>query len=162
MVSIATTRKIDSQTAQQSTNTAKMPDSTQNQEARRESPSNTKDDVPATSSPKASPAHEESTESSKIQVVSLNLLENPLPIPTPEMLRPTKTVDCNMMQYTDGDGVTRQIYMPKGTAKLASDLFMAKRYSDLAKFPVWGELSSRSDLRRRLLCSDACLPILCW
>ncbi|KAJ0116547.1 hypothetical protein J7T55_007527 [Diaporthe amygdali] len=49
----------------------------------------------------------------------------------------TKTVECNMMSYTDGEGITRQIYMPKGTAGLASTLLMDKRWDSLAKFPVW-------------------------
>lgn len=51
----------------------------------------------------------------------------------------TKTVECNMMSYTDGEGITRQIYMPKGTAGLASTLLMDKRWDSLAKFPVWSE-----------------------
>ncbi|KAG8161439.1 hypothetical protein KVR01_008426 [Diaporthe batatas] len=115
-----------------------MPDSTQNPEARSEDASNTEDDVPATLlPPTASSAHEGATETSQIQVVSANSPEKPLPIPTPEMLRPTKTVECNMMGYTDDGGVARQIYMPKGTAALARDLFQAKRFSDLAKFPAW-------------------------
>lgn len=44
-----------------------------------------------------------------------------------------------MMSYADDDGVTRQIYMPKGTAGLADALLTAKRFSDLDKFPAWGD-----------------------
>lgn len=54
-------------------------------------------------------------------------------------IRPTKTVECNMMSYTDGEGVARSIYMPKGTAGLAAALHTARRFDDLAKFPAWGE-----------------------
>lgn len=141
----------------------RMPDSTQAPEARPEHPSNTKAGEPATSSPpKASPAHEDATsETSQIPVFNANLLENPVTIPQSTILnlpRPIKTVDCNMMQYTNGDGVARQIYMPKGTAALASNLLTAKRFSDLAKFPAWGELSSKSSLRRRLRCPSPRLP----
>lgn len=118
-----------------------MPNSTQTPEARPKAPSNNnnKDDVPATStSPKASPAHEWATDTSQMQVINANLLENPFTPPLSAIPpRPIKTVECNMMRYIDGEGVTRQIYMPKGTARLAGDLFTARRFSGLAKFPAW-------------------------
>lgn len=53
--------------------------------------------------------------------------------------RPTKTVECNMMSYTDGEGVARQIYMPKGTLGVACALYAGKRFDALARFPSWGE-----------------------
>lgn len=65
--------------------------------------------------------------------------ESSVPNSGPATPRPTKTVECNMMSYADDDGVTRQIYMPKGTAGLADALLTAKRFSDLDKFPAWGD-----------------------
>lgn len=117
-----------------------MSNSSQNLEAHTERPANVGDDAPATSSAKASPGYE-ATETPQTVVVKVARNEegDPIPISGPANLRPTKTVECNMMSYADGDGVTRQIYMPKGTARLAGALLTAKRFSDLAKFPAWGE-----------------------
>lgn len=117
-----------------------MSNSSQNLETHTESPANIKDDAPATSSTKAGSGYE-ATETPQTVVVKVarNEKGDPLPISGPAIPRPTKTVDCNMMSYADDDGVTHQIYMPKGTARLAGALFTAKRFSDLAKFPAWGE-----------------------
>lgn len=117
-----------------------MSNSNQNLEAHAERPANTEDDAPATSSTKASSGHM-ATQTPQTVVVKIARNEDGDPVPSsgPVILRPIKTVDCNMMSYADDDGVTHQIYMPKGTARLAGALLTAKRFSDLAKFPAWGE-----------------------
>ncbi|KAL2277319.1 hypothetical protein FJTKL_00043 [Diaporthe vaccinii] len=116
-----------------------MSNSPQNPEIPTESPSEAENNATATAPTKASPGHE------LIETTQTALAKNGcneeclapafgLVIP-----RPTKTVECNMMSYTDGEGVARKIYMPKGTARLAGTLYTAKRFDDLARFPVWGE-----------------------
>ena len=119
-----------------------MSTSTQKLELPTESPSNMESDVPATATAKA----KTSPENEPIETVQAGLArggregENALPDAVLAALsRPIKTVECNMMSYTDGEGVARQIYMPKGTIRLASALYTAKRFSDLARFPAWGE-----------------------
>ncbi|KAM7214279.1 hypothetical protein V8F06_010330 [Rhypophila decipiens] len=52
--------------------------------------------------------------------------------------RSTGTVECNMMEYTDDQGVTHQIYLPKGTMQRAARLFLAKNWEELGKFPAYG------------------------
>lgn len=126
--------------------TARMPDPTQNIEPRPESPSSIKnDDVAATSPSKPNPGDKQATKAppDHIPVFVVEITRdkegNPLPFLGPTISRPIKTVECNTMSYTDGDGVARQIYMPKGTARLAGALLMAERFSDLARFPAWDD-----------------------
>ena len=48
------------------------------------------------------------------------------------------------MAYVDENNVQHQIYLPKGTASLASALFVAKNWDELAKFPpLWYTDASR-------------------
>lgn len=93
----------------------------------------------AAASTKASPGHEP-TETIQIALAKDGGNDAGLRIaPGLTITRPIKTVECNMMSYTDSEGVTRQIYMPKGTAGLAGALYTAKRFDELARFPAWGE-----------------------
>lgn len=103
-----------------------------------ESPSKAGNDTPATVSTKASHGHEvmEVIQVAHAKAGGSEAADLPPGLIIP---RPTKTVECNMMSYTDGEGVTREIYMPKGTMGLACALSEAKRFDDLAKFPAWGE-----------------------
>ncbi|KAG6365297.1 hypothetical protein INS49_006906 [Diaporthe citri] len=116
-----------------------MPTSPQNPVIPTEAASKAENDATATASTTASPGHEP-TEATQIALAKncgdeAGLFLAPgLTIP-----RPTKTVECNVMSYTDGEGVARRIYMPKGTAGLAGALYTAKRFDDLARFPAWGE-----------------------
>lgn len=114
-----------------------MSTSTHKPEASTEPPSKAGNDAPATASTKASPGHEPS-EVMQVAYAGDGGSEA-AGLPLGFTIRPTKTVDCNMMSYTDGEGVARQIYMPKGTAGLASALYADKRFDDLARFPAWGE-----------------------
>jgi len=118
-----------------------MPTSTQSPETHIEDRPNVEDDVPATSSTKASPGHKATeTTQTVVEAASSRKEENTLPGPGLRVPHPPiKSVECNMMSYNDDGGVTCQIYMPKGTMRLACALSMAKRFSDLAKFPAWGE-----------------------
>ncbi|KAL1858976.1 hypothetical protein Daus18300_009734 [Diaporthe australafricana] len=102
-----------------------------------------KDDVqgPHTSR-KASPEHETSQTMQAAVAGAGDKAEMPPGVAAPPppgfvVPRPIKTVQCNMMSYTDGEGIARQIYMPKGTARLACTLSLGKRWDDLAKFPIW-------------------------
>lgn len=52
--------------------------------------------------------------------------------------RPTRTVECNMMSYTDGKGTKKQIWMPKGTTRTACKHLEKEDWDALVKFPVWG------------------------
>ncbi|KAM7190379.1 hypothetical protein V8F33_009495 [Rhypophila sp. PSN 637] len=61
--------------------------------------------------------------------------------------RSTSTVECNMMEYTDDQGVTHQIYLPKGTMQRAGRLFLEKNWEELGKFPAYeGQGYSDEDL----------------
>lgn len=111
----------------------------QNSEIPTESPLKAENNVTATSSTKASPGHEPAEATQTALAKNGGNGADLSPFSGFTVPRPTKTVECNMMSYTDGEGVVRQIYMPKGTAKLAGTLYKAKRFDDLAKFPVWGE-----------------------
>lgn len=117
-----------------------MSTSVPNPEIPSESPPKAEVDAPAAAaSTKASPEHE-STETTPTVLVRDGGSNAGLPIaPGLTIPRPIKTVECNMMSYTDGEGVTWQIYMPKGTAGLAGALYTAKRFDELARFPAWGE-----------------------
>lgn len=48
-------------------------------------------------------------------------------------------VECNQLNYQDGEGVQRQIFIPKGTMSRATELLEAENWEELAKFPVWGK-----------------------
>lgn len=50
---------------------------------------------------------------------------------------PTRTVECNSMSYTDGEGVQRQIWIPKGTLKTASKHLENQNWAALARFPTY-------------------------
>ncbi|KAG4430313.1 hypothetical protein IFR05_014203 [Cadophora sp. M221] len=50
---------------------------------------------------------------------------------------PTRSVECNSMSYTDGEGVGRQIWIPKGTLQTASMHFYKKNWDALAKWPTY-------------------------
>ncbi|PVH75769.1 hypothetical protein DL98DRAFT_518461 [Cadophora sp. DSE1049] len=50
---------------------------------------------------------------------------------------PTRTVECNSMSYTDGEGVQRQIWIPKGTLKTACKHLDNKNWAALTKFPTY-------------------------
>lgn len=107
-----------------------------------EPPSKAGDDAPATRAPStkaASHRHEEpagATQRALARDDSSEAADLPSGLTIP---RPTKTVECNMMSYTDDEGVTRQIYIPKGTMGVACALYADKRFEDLARFPAWGE-----------------------
>lgn len=118
-----------------------MPTSHQKPEIVTNSPSTkAENDAPATASTETSPRHEESTETMQTVVLKDSGNEaDPPHDPEHTISRPTKTVDCNMLSYTDGEGIARHIYMPKGTMHLACALYDGKRFDDLAKFPAWGE-----------------------
>lgn len=120
-----------------------MPTSPQNPSTHTETPSEAGNDAPAARAPStkaASHRHEEpagATQTAPAKEKSgSEAADSPF---SPTVPRPTKTVECNMMSYTDGEGVTRQIYMPKGTMSLACALYAGKRFDDLARFPAWGE-----------------------
>lgn len=55
--------------------------------------------------------------------------------------RPTRTVECNMMSYTDGEGAKKEIWIPKGTLSTACKHFERKDWDALAKFPAWSEFT---------------------
>ncbi|KUJ13878.1 uncharacterized protein LY89DRAFT_721066 [Mollisia scopiformis] len=58
-------------------------------------------------------------------------LPNPMP-------RPIRSRQLNMMSYTDGEGVKREIWMPRGTSTRACELLIAEDWDELAKYPVRG------------------------
>jgi len=51
--------------------------------------------------------------------------------------RPKKTVQPNMMSYTDDKGIVRQIHLPTGLYQKAVDHLTKNEYDELAKFPKW-------------------------
>lgn len=104
-----------------------------------EAPCKAENDATATPSTKTSPGHEPTEVIQIAHAKDGGDEAGPVLAPGLTIPRPIKTVECNMMSYTDGDGVARKIYMPKGTAGLAGALYTAKRFDDLAKFPAWGE-----------------------
>lgn len=120
-----------------------MPTSSQNPSNPTDPPSKAGDDVPAaraTLAKAASPRHETATEATQKALARDDGGNEAAEAPSsPTVLRPTKTVECNMMSYTDDEGVIRQIYMPKGTMSLACALYADNRFDDLARFPAWGE-----------------------
>lgn len=119
-----------------------MPISSQNPSTPAELPCPAENDAPATVPPTkaASPGQEEeATEEEQTALArdgSSEATDLPSGLTVP---RPIKTVECNMTSYTDDEGVTRQIYMPKGTMSVACALYAGKRFEDLARFPAWGE-----------------------
>lgn len=116
-----------------------MSNSPQDPEVPTEPHSEAENNATATAPAKASPGHElvGTTQTALAKDGGNDACLAPAPGLT--IPRPIKTVECNMMSYTDGEGVTRKIYMPKGTARLAGTLYTAKRFDDLARFPAWGE-----------------------
>lgn len=126
------------------THTSRMPTSSQNPETNTEAPSEAEDHVPPTASRKASPRHEPAGKKKRKKPLQQRgpTRQTFLLPPEPDLAvpRPTsKTIECNMMDYTDGEGVARRIYMPEVTMFLACGLFSGKRFDDLARFPAWGE-----------------------
>ncbi|KAK3685402.1 hypothetical protein B0T22DRAFT_492325 [Podospora appendiculata] len=50
----------------------------------------------------------------------------------------TTSVPCNMMSYTDGEGVGHEIFLPAGQAgKAAAGYFANEQWAELAKYPKW-------------------------
>ena len=62
--------------------------------------------------------------------------------------RPTRTVECNSMTYRDGEGVERNIWIPKGTLRTASKHLENGKWAALAKFPTYGTLSNSPQIKR--------------
>lgn len=62
------------------------------------------------------------------------LVNFPDPIP-----RPTNSGQCNTMSYTDGNGLEREIWLPKGTMHRAQELLQQEKWDELAKFEDWSE-----------------------
>lgn len=67
--------------------------------------------------------------------------KQPIP-PNWQIPRPTKSVEVNSMSYTDKEGTKHTIYLPKGTARIATKLLTENMYDELAKFPPYGEWAS--------------------
>lgn len=60
----------------------------------------------------------------------------------PESLpTPTRTVECNMISYTDGEGAKKEIWIPKGTLRTACMHFENQDWDALTKFPAWSEFT---------------------
>lgn len=119
-----------------------MPTSPDKPSTPTEPPSKAGNDALATAPPTkaASPGHEEPAEATLTALAKKGGSSEAAGLPSGLTIpRPTKTVECNMMSYTDGEGVARQIYMPKGTMGVACALYAGKRFDALAKFPTWGE-----------------------
>jgi len=68
---------------------------------------------------------------------SLENLQKHSNLPNPQPGKPIRTRECNMMSYVDGEGVKREIWMPKGTMTTACKYFSEENWDELAKFPVW-------------------------
>lgn len=116
-----------------------MPTSPQDPSTPTEPPSEALNDAPAATAPStkaASVRHGEATEAIQTALAKGNGDSEAADLPSGITIHcPTKTVECNMMSYTDGEGVARRIYMPKGTMSNASALYAGKRFDDLARFP---------------------------
>ncbi|KAF2137461.1 uncharacterized protein K452DRAFT_291506 [Aplosporella prunicola CBS 121167] len=53
---------------------------------------------------------------------------------------PSKPIKCmypNQMTFTDDNGKVWVIYMPRKDYKRAMELYKAKNYAELTKFPPW-------------------------
>lgn len=59
------------------------------------------------------------------------------PIDLASIPRPTRSVEVNGMTYTDDQGTKHNIYLPKGTARVATKLLTENMYDELAKFPPY-------------------------
>lgn len=119
-----------------------MPTSPQNPSTPTESPSKAGNGAPAARAPSteaATPGQGEPEEARQTFLDKHGGGEAAGPPSSPTVPHPTKTVECNMMSYTDGEGVARRIYIPKGTMSVACALYADKRFDDLARFPAWGE-----------------------
>lgn len=55
----------------------------------------------------------------------------------------TRCAYPNQMAFTDSDGKKWVIHIPRKDYKRAMELFKAKDYAELAKFPAWGKCDSR-------------------
>src|ERR1700712_1050442 len=55
--------------------------------------------------------------------------------------RPARTLECNMISYTDGEGAKKEIWLPKGTMLTACKHFEKNDWDALAKFPVWSKFT---------------------
>lgn len=75
----------------------------------------------------------------KMTIEEMRKIWPQIPDPIP---RPTRSVECNMMSYVDGEGAKREIWMPKGTMRTACNHLEKKDWDALSKFPAWGESSS--------------------
>jgi hypothetical protein len=64
------------------------------------------------------------------------LVNLPNPIP-----RHTTSRQCNTMSYTDGNGLERQIWLPKGTMQRAWELLQQEKWDELANFEDWSEFA---------------------
>lgn len=51
----------------------------------------------------------------------------------------TKRVQPNKMVYIDAEGVRYEIYMPEGTLQQVCELYEAKDWGGLSRFPKWGK-----------------------
>lgn len=49
------------------------------------------------------------------------------------------SVQVNVMRYKDGDGVWREIYMPKGTQEQATKYLEEENWAELAKFDEYSK-----------------------
>lgn len=49
------------------------------------------------------------------------------------------SVKPNQLEYTDNEGVVRQIYIPKARYEEATQLAVDEDWAALSEFPVWGE-----------------------
>nr|XP_036577735.1 uncharacterized protein CTRU02_12255 [Colletotrichum truncatum]KAF6784794.1 hypothetical protein CTRU02_12255 [Colletotrichum truncatum] len=60
-------------------------------------------------------------------------------------------VEPNKMVYFDGEGVRKEIHMPKGTARKAAELLEAQNWEELAKFSPWNNqtYTPEDDVRRK-------------
>ena len=53
--------------------------------------------------------------------------------------RPTRSVEVNSFFYTDEKGIKHDIYIPKGTVRVASKLWSEKMFDELGKFPPYSK-----------------------
>ncbi|KAH7309999.1 hypothetical protein BKA65DRAFT_519269 [Rhexocercosporidium sp. MPI-PUGE-AT-0058] len=89
------------------------------------------------SSPSTIPEPYQPPESTQNESMTWEELRKKYPQLPEQIPRPTRSVECNSMGYTDDKGVERQIWIPKGTLQAACKHFDMKNWNALAKWPTY-------------------------